>query len=135
MDGHGGGRCSLLHASQSCVTVGIQYVDFAEAAHVGDIVSIKAKLTRVFTSSMEVFVQAFARKVKSQKKFMVSGAYFTFVALDDDGKPTKAISLKPTTDSEKRNFDNALKRRKLVSSMKNRIRIIERAFKKLRFKV
>jgi len=123
--------CALIHSSQACVTAGIHYVDFVEAAHTGDIVCIKAKLTRVFTTSMEIFVHAYACNVKRRKKYLISEAYFTFVALNDDGKPTKAIAIKPITESEKKNFDEALLRKKSVSSIKKQMKQEQSVTKKI----
>lgn len=94
--------CAQTHAGKICVTASINHVDFYEAAKVGDIITISAKITRAFNTSMEIFVQAFARKVLVGKKFLISEAYFTFVAIDEKGKATGVISVSPKTILEKK---------------------------------
>ena len=112
--------CAQIHTGKICVTAAINHADFIKAAKTGDIISIKARLTRVFTSSMEILVQAFARSVKNCKQLLISEAYFTFVALDDEGNATKAIAVKPVSASEKKKFDDALFRKKNVSAVKRK---------------
>ena len=46
-------------------------------------------MTRAFSSSMEIFVQAWSKKVVSQKAYLINEAYFTFVAIDDYGNQVK----------------------------------------------
>ena len=108
----GAAVCAQIHAEKICVTASIDSVNFKIPAKLGDIVNIKAKITRAFTSSMEIFVQAYVQNIKSKKKILASEAYFTFVALDDKAKPTSVPSLKPVTKEETRQYNNAIKRRK-----------------------
>lgn len=103
--------CAQTHAGTICVTASINKVDFMAAAKVGDIITISAKITRAFNTSMEIFVQAFARKVVAGKKYLISEAYFIFVALDAKGKAAPVIELKPITDMEKEQYEEALTRR------------------------
>ena len=69
---------------------------------------------------MEIYVQAFARKVLEGKKYLISGAYFAFVALDENGKAAEVIAVKPGTASEQEQYDAALKRKKKVVNQKKR---------------
>lgn len=103
--------CAQTHAGKICVTASIHQVDFKAAANVGDIITIYAKITRAFTSSMEIFTQAFARKVHDEKKYLISDAYFTFVALDENGKAASVIAVAPATKIEKERYEAALIRR------------------------
>ena len=104
--------CSQTHAGKICVTASINQVDFKAAAKVGDIININARITRAFNTSMEIFVQAHARNVLEEKKYLISEAYFTFVALDANGKATPVIAVNPQTSLEKKQFEAALVRRK-----------------------
>ena len=112
--------CAQTHAGKICVTASINHVDFNEAAKVGDIITVNAKITRAFKTSMEIFVQAFARKVLAGKKYLISEAYFTFVALDEYGKASKVIEVKPVTQSEKEQFNAALVRRERIDKEKKK---------------
>jgi acyl-CoA hydrolase len=60
---------------------------------------------------MEIFVQAWAKKILSQKAYLINEAYFTFVALDDNANTTSVPAIKPGTDTEKKEYINALKRK------------------------
>ena len=103
--------CAQTHAERIAVTVSIDKVVFRNPAKVGDIVTIKASMTRAFDSSMEIFVQAWTRKVISRDTHLISKAFFTFVALDDNTKPTAIAKLEPKTRDEKIRFKEALKRK------------------------
>lgn len=103
--------CAQNHAEHICVTASIDSVKFKTPAKVGDIITIKAKMTRAFNSSMEIFVQAWSKKVVSQKAYLINEAYFTFVAIDDYGNPSEIGSLKPSTIEEKRQYSDAIKRK------------------------
>lgn len=107
--------CAQTHAGRICVTASINHVDFVQAARVGDIVTIHAKITRAFNTSMEIFVQSFARKVKDQKKYLINEAYFTFVAVDEDGSRSPVIPVKPVTVAEKKAYEEAFKRKAIVA--------------------
>ncbi len=112
--------CAQTHAGKICVTASINQVDFNAAARVGDIIHINAVITRAFNSSMEIFVHAFARQVTAGKKYLISEAYFTFVALDENGKTTQVIALKPVTVLEKKQFKAALIRKELIAGKKKK---------------
>jgi acyl-CoA hydrolase len=104
--------CSQTHAGKICVTASINQVDFNDVAKVGDIITMNARITRAFNTSMEIFVQSFARKVLAGKKYLISEAYFTFVALDENGKAGPVIAVKPVTKSDRKQYEAALNRRK-----------------------
>jgi acyl-CoA hydrolase len=109
--------CAQNHAEHICVTASIDSVKFKMPAKIGDIITIKAKITRSFNSSMEIFVQAWAKKILSQKAYLINEAYFTFVALDDNARPAIVPEIKPSSEAEKREFLNAFKRKN--SRLKN----------------
>ncbi len=103
--------CSQLHSNRICVTASIDSVAFKKAINVGDIVTIKAKITRVFATSLEILVEVSARKRGIESSYLTNTAYFTFVALDDDGKPVHIQQIIPVTKEEKYEFENALLRK------------------------
>jgi acyl-CoA hydrolase len=103
--------CAQNHAEHICVTASIDSVKFKTPAKVGDIITIKAKMTRAFNSSMEIFVQAWAKKILSQRAYLINEAYFTFVAIDDNASPAIVPSIKPLTEIEKKEYADALKRK------------------------
>ena len=109
------------HSGKICVTASIDHVDFNKSAGIGDIITIKAALTRVFSSSMEVFVRANARKVTAGSIYLISEAYFTFVALDETGNPAPVIQLQPVSSDEVNQFNNALSRKEYKKGRKIKI--------------
>lgn len=106
--------CAQTHAGRICVTASINHVDFNKAANVGDVITINAKITRAFATSMEILVQAFARKILEGKNYLISEACFTFVALDNNGKAVSVIAVKPVSAAEKKRYAAALSRRKIA---------------------
>jgi acyl-CoA hydrolase len=62
---------------------------------------------------MEVRIDVDAEDVPKAHKFESNSAYFTFVALDQDGKPCDVPEVEPETDDEKSYYDGALRRRQL----------------------
>lgn len=103
--------CAQTHSEKICVTASIMHVDFKVAAKIGDIISIKAKITRSFSTSMEIYVQSYARNVLEGKHKLISEAYFTFVALNENEGITQVIPVKPITSIEKKQYGSALKRK------------------------
>jgi acyl-CoA hydrolase len=103
--------CAQTHAEATCVTASMDKVSFIHPARVGDIVTIEAKITRAFTTSMEIRVQAWTQCVGKIMKEKLSESYFTFVALDEKSKPTRVKLVKPVSAEEKKLFTDAGKRK------------------------
>ena len=105
--------CAQTHSGKIAVTAAIDKVSFKQPARLGDILTIKAKITRAFTTSMEVYVEVWTKRLPEMKPFLTNEAYFVFVALDKNAKPTSVIPVKPVTTEEKEQYAGALKRRKV----------------------
>lgn len=101
------------HSECICVTASVDQVAFKNPAHTGDIVLIKARITRAFHSSMEIYVQAWARKVTSKDEKLINEAWFTFVAIDANTNATQVPEVEPETEKEIELYEGALKRRTL----------------------
>ena len=63
---------------------------------------IEANVTRAFNSSMEVHLKVWGEDSLHQYRYESNEAYFTFVALDPNGKPRLVPALVPETDEEKK---------------------------------
>lgn len=105
--------CAQTHAGYICVTASINKVDFRRPARIGDIIIIKAKLNRVFSTSLDIGVQAFVHNIKEYSMELISNATFMFVALGDKGIPVTVPGMNPETEVEKKNFELAGERRKI----------------------
>ncbi|XP_047411999.1 acetyl-coenzyme A thioesterase [Sciurus carolinensis] len=80
------------HAGVSCVTASMDDIQFEETARVGQVITIKAKVTRAFSTSMEISIKVIVQDTLTGIEKLVSVAFSTFVA-----KPVgkEKIHLKP----------------------------------------
>jgi acyl-CoA hydrolase len=101
------------HSNCIVVTASVDSVSFKEPIKLGDVVNIKAWVTRAFNSSMEVFIEVWAENIPRGEIIKCNDAYYTFVALDSRNKPVKVPVLEPETPEEIEKYDGALRRRQL----------------------
>lgn len=101
------------HASSVVVTASVDHVSFENPIRLGDVLTITAKVTRAFNSSMETHIEVWAEHLPTQHKYKCNEAFYTFVALDQLGRPTKAPELEPETKEEKAMYDAAMRRREM----------------------
>jgi len=101
------------HSNKIVVTASVDNISFKHPIQLGNVVTLKAKVTRAFNSSMEVRIDVEAEDVPSGKKIESNSAYFTFVAMDDQGNPTEVPVVDPQTEDEKSLYDSSLRRRQL----------------------
>ena len=110
------------HAEAVVVTVSVDQVSFQNPIKIGDVVTITAKVVRSFNTSVEVYIDVWAENLPTQNKYKCNTAYYTFVALDSNGRPKKLPAVEPETEKEKENFDSALRRRELRLILAGRIK-------------
>jgi acyl-CoA hydrolase len=108
------------HNNRVCVTASVDRIDFHKPILLGDAVTLVASVNRVFNTSMEVGVKVYAENFKEGIRIHTNTAYLTFVSVDSDGRPVKAVEAVPETEDEKRRYDEALQRRD--TRLRNRIR-------------
>ena len=101
------------HCNAPVVTASVDNISFENPIKLGNAVTIEAKVTRAFNTSMEVHMTVWGEDHTQQYKYKSNEAYYTFVALDPHGKPKPVPGLTPETDSEQKLFDGALRRRQL----------------------
>ncbi|MEI9934775.1 MAG: acyl-CoA thioesterase [Ferruginibacter sp.] len=101
------------HCGAPAVTASVDNISFENPIKIGNVVHIEAKVTRAFNSSMEIHLKVWGEDAIEQHKYKSNEAYYTFVALDPNGKPHPVHQLAPETEDEKRLFDGALRRRQL----------------------
>ena len=104
---------SQKHCNCPVVTASVDNVSFTSPIKLGNLLTIEAKLTRSFHTSMEVYLKVWGEDLSAQYRYVSNEAYMTFVALDPNGKPRQVPELIPETDFEKRMYDDALRRRQL----------------------
>lgn len=101
------------HCRRVVVTAAVNNVSFEHPIKLGDIVTIEAKVSRAFSSSMEVFMEVWVEGNASGKRMKCNQAMYTFVAVDQLGSPINVPVLVPETEEEKRRYEGALRRRQL----------------------
>ncbi len=101
------------HCNGPCMTASVDNLSFKTPIKLGNIVHIEAKVTRAFTTSMEIHLQVWGEDNLHQYKYESNEAYFTFVALDPNGKPRPVAPIEIETEAEQKHYDGALRRRQL----------------------
>ena len=101
------------HCNAPVVTASVDNISFENPIRLGNVVHIQAKVTRAFTTSMEVHMKVWGEDLKKQHKYKSNEAYYTFVALDDQNHPRPVPALRTETEEEKKLFEGALRRRQL----------------------
>lgn len=102
---------ALRHARKNVVTVSIDRMNFIQPVFVGNLLTLKASVNCVGTTSMEVGVRVEAEDLRSGKVTHTNSSYLTYVALDDEGRPTIVPEVLPRTSEEKRRWREGKKRR------------------------
>ncbi len=110
------------HSNSIVVTASVDNVSFENPIKLGDVVTITAKVTRNFNTSLETHIEVWAENLPSQTRYRCNEAYYTFVALDSNGRPRKVNPLLPETEEEKKQFESALRRRELRLVLAGRLK-------------
>ena len=110
------------HSNRIVVTASVDNVSFSEPISLGDVLTIKAQVTRAFNSSMEVYIEVVAENIPAGIKKSTNKAFFTFVAVDQSGNPITVPALIPETEQEKELYAGALRRRQLRLILAKRIK-------------
>ncbi len=101
------------HSRRITVTASVNHVAFNQAVPVGSVVTVEAVVSRAFNTSMEVYLDVWMEDRFSGERTKANEAIYTFVAVDDTGKPTKVPELVPETKLESQRFEAALRRKQL----------------------
>lgn len=106
-----GAMAATRHSNKTVVTVRVDCIEFKHPVRMGEIVILKAKLIWVGRTSMEVVIHAFTENPITGVITSTNAAYFSFVALDDQRKPTPVPKLNPETEEEWEEYRRAEQRR------------------------
>ncbi len=101
------------HSRRIVVTASVNHVAFNRAIPLGSAVTVEAKVSRAFNSSMEIYIDVWTEDRESGERTKANEAIYTFVAVDDTGRPVKIAQIKPETELEKLRFEGALRRKQL----------------------
>jgi len=101
------------HSRRIVVTASVNHVAFNQSVPLGSVVTIEAKVSRAFRSSMEIYLDVWIDDRESGERSKANEAIYTFVAVDDSGRPVRIPEIIPETEEEKIRFDGALRRKQL----------------------
>ncbi len=101
------------HSRRITVTASVNHVAFNRAIPLGSVVTVEAKVSRSFKSSMEIFIDVWVEDRESGNRAKANEAIYTFVAVDETGRPVEVAPIIPETDEEKSRFEAALRRKQL----------------------
>lgn len=99
------------HCKGLSMTASVDNISFKSPIKLGNVVHIEAKVTRAFNTSMEIYLKVWGEDTEHQ--YESNEAYFTFVALDANGKPRPVPPVIPETQQEKVLYESALRRRQV----------------------
>lgn len=118
-----GGICAGKHCESHVVTASVDHVSFTKPIKNGDVITLTAKVTRAFSTSVEVYVEVTAADIKGHHPRRSNHAYFTFVAIDEKKlKPLKVPAVVPLTAEEEQMYEAAPRRRELRLILSGRIK-------------
>lgn len=100
------------HARSHVVTASVDSLDFLHPVRVGQIILLRAFVTRAFHTSLEVEVNVYLEDYIKGERRQTSSAFLTYVAVDDAGKPVPVPPLMPRTGEERRRYREASERRR-----------------------
>ncbi|MBK8615088.1 MAG: acyl-CoA thioesterase [Flavobacteriales bacterium] len=101
------------HCKRVVVTVAVNHVSFDRPIKLGDFVTIRSHVSRAFSSSMEVWADVWVEDQQTGEKIPCNNAIYTFVAVDNTGRPLKVAEAVPGNELEQKRYDGALRRRQL----------------------
>jgi acyl-CoA hydrolase len=113
------------HSGRVAVTASINNVSFNKPVDLGAIVTLSAKVSRAFNSSMEVIIDVFVEDRITGEFTTSNQAILTFVAVDQNGRAINVPEITPETEEEHKRFDAALRRRQLSLVLAERMKPAE----------
>ena len=110
------------HSRRIVVTASVNHVAFNRVVPLGSVVSVEAKVSRTFKTSMEIFIDVWIEDRESGARTKANEAIYTFVAVDETGKPVDVPEIIPETKLEKERYEAALRRKQLSLLLAGKIK-------------
>jgi acyl-CoA hydrolase len=123
------------HSNRIVVTASVDNVSFTQPIRLGNIVTMQAKVTRAFNSSMEVSLEVWAEDIPAGIRVSTNKAFYTFVAVDQNGRPIEVPPLQVETEMEIELYAGALRRRQLRLVLAGRLKPSEAVELKALFEI
>lgn len=90
-----GGIAGVERAQGRVVTIAVDAMTFIRPVKVGDVLCVYTQVESVGRTSMKIHVEAWARRFQTREREKVTDATFTFVAIDDQGRPRPVPEARP----------------------------------------
>jgi acyl-CoA hydrolase len=103
--------CAMKHCGRPVVTKSFDSVEFNQPIYIGELVVALASVNYTGTTSMEIGVKVLAQNPITGEERHTNTCYATFVALSDDGRPTRVPPVQPETAEEERRYEEGRLRR------------------------
>jgi acyl-CoA hydrolase len=110
------------HSRRIVVTASVNHVAFNKAIPLGSVVTVQAKVSRAFKTSMEIYLDVWLEDRESGRRLKANEAIYTFVAVDDMGHPVPVPQIEPETELEKERYEGALRRKQLSLILAKKIK-------------
>ena len=110
------------HCKEIVVTASVNHVSFEQPIPLDSVVSVSAKVSRAFKTSMEVVIEVWVEDPKNGTKTQANKAIYTFVAVNEEKKPVVVPPIEPETEEEIANYDAALRRKQLSLVLSGRMK-------------
>jgi len=112
---------ALRHARKPVVTASVDSLHFIHPVRIGQLIVLRSSVNRVFRTSMEIGVHVETENLLTGEKLHTCSAYLTFVALDENKRPTAVPPVIPETEEEKRRYHEAGQRREYRLALRKRL--------------
>ena len=117
-----GAIAAQKHARALVVTASVDNVSFKKPVKLGSVVTLTAKVTRAFRTSMEVQIIVTAEDMAAGTKETTNTAFYSYVAVDDKVIPKEVPEVIAESEQEKELFNSALRRRQLRLVLAGRLK-------------
>lgn len=119
---------AVRHGRKPVVTASTDSVDFLAPVKVGHTICVEAFVTWTHNTSMEVFVKAVTEDLLTGNRKVCATAFLTFVAIDENGRPTSIPPVYPETAQEKKLHSEAPRRAKHRNERRDKSREMAKTF-------
>lgn len=110
------------HSESTVVTASVNHVSFKHPIPEGGVVVVEAKVSRAFSTSMEIYCDVWLDNPITKEKIHTNEGIYTFVAVDKQNKPVAIPEAVPETELEKERYDAALRRKELSLILSGRMK-------------
>ena len=105
--------CASKHSGAYCVTASVDTVDFLKPIEIGELVTMKASVNYVGTSSMVIGIRVEAENIQTGAVKHCNSSHITMVAKDEKGNSVAVPGLILKTDDDIRRFAQSIKRKEI----------------------